>query len=268
MTITDLIPEHEDLYFCCLEDWSDEIKEAGDHKACWYKKMKDKGLRVKLAKDDKGVVAGMIQYIPVELSFAEGSDLFVVLCIWIHGHKQGRGNFQKKGMGKALLKAAEEDVRSIGAKGLVTWGLILPFFMRASWFKNQGYKVIDKSGMMRLMWKPFTGDAVPPAFIKRKKTPEITAGKLNISLFLDGWCTAQNLVYERTKRAIEGFEEYVELKEYHTGNIEVRREWGISDAIFFNKKELRTGPPPSYDKIRKLVERRVKKLKENYHIKT
>jgi hypothetical protein len=51
MKIVDLTPEHEHLYFCCLEDWSDEIKEAGDHKACWYCKMKDNGLRVKLAKN-------------------------------------------------------------------------------------------------------------------------------------------------------------------------------------------------------------------------
>jgi len=88
MKIIDLAPEYEQLYFCCLEDWSDEIREAGDHKACWYRKMKDKGLRVKLAKADNGVLAGMIQYLPVEESFVKGSGLYVVMCIWVHGHKQ------------------------------------------------------------------------------------------------------------------------------------------------------------------------------------
>jgi hypothetical protein len=29
MKVIDLKPEHEALYFNCLEDWSDEIKEAG-----------------------------------------------------------------------------------------------------------------------------------------------------------------------------------------------------------------------------------------------
>jgi len=47
MNIIDLNPETESIYFCCLEDWSDEIKEAGDHKACWYRSMKDKGLIAK-----------------------------------------------------------------------------------------------------------------------------------------------------------------------------------------------------------------------------
>ena len=52
MKIIDLTDEYEKLYFMCLEDWSEEIKEAGNHKEVWYSKMKDKGLRVKLAQDE------------------------------------------------------------------------------------------------------------------------------------------------------------------------------------------------------------------------
>ncbi len=78
--------------------------------------MKDKGLRVKLAVDDNGQAGGMIQYLPIEHSTADGQGLYFINCIWVHGYKQGRGNFQKAGMGEALLKAAEEDVRSLGAK--------------------------------------------------------------------------------------------------------------------------------------------------------
>ena len=57
MKITDLTKEHEDLYMVCLEDWSDDMKETGSHKRTWYDKMKEKGLRVKLAKSDEGEVA-------------------------------------------------------------------------------------------------------------------------------------------------------------------------------------------------------------------
>jgi len=32
MRIIDLQPELEELYFQCLEDWSEEMTEAGDHK--------------------------------------------------------------------------------------------------------------------------------------------------------------------------------------------------------------------------------------------
>ena len=133
MRIVDLTDEHLDSYMVCLEDWSDEIKEAGDHKRCWYEHAKEQGFRVKLALDDEETVGGMIQYGPIEFSFAEGKDLYFVYCIWVHGYKKGRGNFQKQGMGKALLQAAEEDARQLGAKGMVAWGLSLPFWMRASW---------------------------------------------------------------------------------------------------------------------------------------
>ena len=32
MQIIDLEEKYNDLYFMCLEDWSDEMKEAGGHK--------------------------------------------------------------------------------------------------------------------------------------------------------------------------------------------------------------------------------------------
>jgi len=37
-----LTEEYENLYFLCLEDWSDEMKEACDHKEKWYEKIKKK----------------------------------------------------------------------------------------------------------------------------------------------------------------------------------------------------------------------------------
>ena len=115
MKILDLTEQHYKSYFCCLEDWSDEMKEAGDHKEKWFKKMKEKGLRVKVAVIDEKV-CGMIQYTPAENSLIEGNDIFFINCIWVHGYKKGVGNFQKKGIGKALLQAAENDIKSINKK--------------------------------------------------------------------------------------------------------------------------------------------------------
>src|SRR5512135_2266287 len=126
MKIIDLDEHNAPLYFVCLEDWSDELKEAGNRKEVWYQKMKDKGLRVKLALDEKGTVGGMIQYVPIEYSSAEGSNLYFINCIWVHGYKMGRGDFRHRGMGTALLDAAEQDARALGAKGIVAWGLLVP----------------------------------------------------------------------------------------------------------------------------------------------
>ena len=262
MKIIDLANEYKQLYFVCLEDWSEELKEAGNHKEIWYNKMKDKGLHVKLALDDSGEVGGMIQYIPVEHSLVEGNALYFINCIWVHGHKQGRGNFQKRGLGKALLQAAESDVKAIGAKGTVAWGIPLPFWMKASWFKKQGYTKVDKQGLLGgvLLWKPFTDDAVPPKWIKQKKKPEMIPGKVTVTAFLNGWCPAQNLAFERAKRAASEFGDKVVFKGIDTFDRESFLEWGIADALFIDDKQVRTGPPPSYEKIRNALARRVKKL--------
>ena len=259
MKIIDITPETESQYFCCLEEWSEDIKEAGNQKQKWYNQMKEKGLKVKFALDDKDVIGGMIQYIPIEHSMYEGENLYVVLCIWVHGHKQGRGDYRKRGMGKALLKAAEEDARQLGADGLVTWGLVIPVFMRASWFKKQGYKVVDKTGIMRLLWKPFKEKAIPPKFIKPNKKPVKGEGKVNVTVFRNGWCPNMNIAFERAKRASGEFTGKINLQEFETADRETFREWGISDALYIDGKEMNIGPAPSIEKIRKRIEKRVSK---------
>jgi GNAT superfamily N-acetyltransferase len=261
MDIIDLNPEHEAEYIQCLEDWSDEMKEAGDHKSRWYARMKDRGLRVKLARDESGTVGGMIQYLPIEEYGLQGRDLHFILCVWVHGYEEGRGNFQKQGMGKALLQAAEEDSRKLGKKGIAAWGLALPFWMRASWFKKQGYKAVDRNGIAVLVWKPFREDAVAPKWIRRKKKPGKNPGKVTVSAFINGWCPAQNIVYERARRAAEQFGGIVLFESYGTLDREVFEEWGFIDGLFIDGKEVRTGPPPSFETIHGLIEKRVRKLR-------
>jgi len=259
MEIIDFTEKYQDTYFACLEDWSEEMKEAGDHKKWWYSQMKDKGLRIKLALDgDK--VCGMIQYVPVEYSFIDGRDLYFIHCVWVHGYKKGVGNYQKKGIGKALLQAAENDAKSLAAKGMAAWGISMPFWMKASWFKKQGYAKVDKNGTAVLLWKPFTDDAVPPKWIKEKKKPGQEAGKVLVTSFINGWCPAQNIVFERAKRAASEFGDKVEFQEIHTFDRDVFLEWGMADGLFIDGKRIRTGPPPSYKRIRKKIARRLKKL--------
>jgi GNAT superfamily N-acetyltransferase len=260
MEITDLTDRYQEKYFVCLEDWSDEITEAGDHKQMWYNQMKDRGLQVKLALVEEKAV-GMIQYIPIEHSFAEGQDFYFINCIWIHGYKTGVGNFQKRGAGKALLQAAEADVKSRDAKGMAACGISLAFWMKASWFKKQGYTKVDKEGMRVLLWKPFTHDAVPPKWIKEAKRPGKVPGKVTITAFINGWCPAQNMVHERAKRAAAEFGDTVTFQSINTFERDVFLDWGIADGLFIDGKQMRTGPPPSYKKIRRKIARRVKRLR-------
>jgi GNAT superfamily N-acetyltransferase len=290
MQVVDLSEEHKELYFICLEDWSEEVKEGVGRKRDWFVKMKERGLRVKLAldvrppakagglhpigdaslpppegggllSDDKGVVGGMIQYAPIEWTHVDGQGLYFIYCIWVHGHKKGRGNFMGRGMGKALLKAAEDDARALGAKGMAAWGLSLPFWMKASWFKKQGYQKADKDGMAVLMWKPFVEGARPPRWVKEGALPPLVPGKVTVTIFNNGWCQAQNLPAERAIRAARELGDKVVVREISTFEPADARKWGQCDALFIDDEQVRTGPPPSYEKIQKLIGKRVRKLR-------
>jgi GNAT superfamily N-acetyltransferase len=259
--IVDLTEERKELFCLCLEDWSDDAKESGPKRREWLECAQKKGLRAKLALDDKGVEGGMIQYGPIEDSFADGSGLYFIYCIWVHGYKQGRGDFRKRGMGRALLRAAEEDARALGATGMAAWGLALPVWMKASWFKKPGYRPARRQGMVVLLWKPFVDDARPPRwFPKVGRLPEPVAGKVNVTAFASGWCMARNLTYERAKRAAADFGDAVVFREIDTAERSAVAEWGRSDAVFVDGKNLVKGPPPSYDKIHKAIARRVRRL--------
>jgi hypothetical protein len=257
MEIINLPPEYENIYCKCLEEWSDEMEEAGNLKVEWLKKKKPQGLRVKLARNDRNEIVGMIQYIPIEYSTIKGNGLNYIYCIWVHGHKQGVGNNQKKGVGTMLLKAAEEDSREAGARGMAAWGILLPFWMRSKWFKKHGYKRADKDGMIELVWKPFDPNAVPPQLYKIEKKPPVEKDCVTVTCFRNGWCPAQNLSCERMKRAAGEYPDRVKYVEIDTDIKDNLNEWGMADAIFIDDKQVSTGPPPGFTKLQKLVKKRV-----------
>jgi GNAT superfamily N-acetyltransferase len=261
MEVVDLTEDTKELFCLCLEDWSEDARESGPRRRQWLERSQPLGLRAKLALDDNGVVGGMIQYGPIEQSPVDGTGLYFIYCIHVHGHKQGRGNFQKRGMGTALLSAAEEDARRLGASGMVAWGLWLPFWMKASWFKKHGYRKVDRQSLSVLMWKPYTENAQAPRWFPQKKLPLApTPGKVNVTAFGCGWCLAQNLVYERAKRAAGEFGDQVAFREIDTSARDAAERWGMSDAVLVDGKPLQKGPPPSYATIRTVIEKRVRKL--------
>jgi len=256
------VDEATKMLFCqCLEDWSDDVREADDRRCRWYDRFSPRGLRARLALDDAGTPGGMIQYLPIEESTVDGEGLYFITCIWVHGHAQGRGNFQGRGMGRALLAAAEEDARRLGAKGMAAWGLWLPFWMKASWFRRHGYRPAERSGIASLVWKPFVAEARPPRWFRRTGRPlEVTPGKVNVTCFVNGWCTAGNLTAERARRVAGEFGDEVVFREVDTAEHATVAEWGLSDALFVDGRQVMTGPPISPDRLRKIVRKRLARV--------
>jgi thiol-disulfide isomerase/thioredoxin len=112
-----------------------------------------------------------------------------------------------------------------------------------------------------LLWKPFSDDAAPPRWIRPKKKPVKEEGKVTVTAFKNGWCPAQNMVFERAKRAASEFGDKVIFREVDTFDRNTLLEWGIPDSIFVDDKQITKGPPLSYEKIKKKIAKKVKKLK-------
>ncbi len=256
-SVRDITEADLPLYFCCLEDYAEVLEPGKDIKRKWYDQMKDKGLRVKLVIDEDGKIAGMIQYQPVQHTHIIGKDMYYIYCIWVHGHKMGIGNRQKRGMGKALLAAAEEDARELGAKGMIAWGLRIPVWMKAAWFRKQGYKSADSQGLMALVYKPFVSDAIKPAFPKAKKKPASAKDKVLITDFINGWCPFTNVTHANAEKLAAEFPGKVELLKLDTTDPAVLQEWGIGEGLYINGKEVRSAPPLAYEVLKKKVSRKL-----------
>lgn len=255
--IIDLAPEYEATYCACLEDWSDEMKEAGDAKKLWLERKKQEGLRVRLARNEKGEIVGMVQYAPIEKAPAIGHGLYYIYCIWVHSYKKGVGDWRGQGIGRKLLQAAEDDARALGASGMAAWGILLPFFIRSKYYKKHGYVRADREGMLELVWKPFSKDAEAPGLLRRKRKPEAEPGTTSIACFRNGWCPAMNLACERAMRVAKEFPGKTTVRLIETDNPEALEEWGTSDALYIDGKEIQTGPPPATAKLRKIVAKSV-----------
>ena len=263
MEVINLEGKYNNCYFNCLEEWSKEMAESGDLKEKWFDKFKDKGLRVKLARNEQDEIVGMIQYMPAELSFvSDGEGYYIIKCIWVHGYKEGVGNNQKHGIGTLLLEAAEKDMLGMNLRGILSWGVDLPFWMKASWFKKHGYKRIDKYKGMVLMVKSDENTNHKPRFIRniKIKEREKDSNKVEILIFKNGWCPANNIVVMRTLRAIKEFEDYIDVIIFDTTDRDVFLEYGIYDGVYINGKNIQSGPPPSYKKIFNRIKKAVKKV--------
>jgi hypothetical protein len=158
------------------------------------------------------------------------------------------------------LAAAEQDARQLGAKGLAAWGVTLPFWMRASWFKRHGYETADRAEGRELVWKRFTSDAQAPAWVAPGPVPEAIAGRVTLTAYTSGWCPAMNLVYERAKRVAEKLGPPVVFLSIDTSEPAAMRRHGHSDAVFLDGKPLQRGAPPSYEQVEKRTSKRVRRL--------
>jgi GNAT superfamily N-acetyltransferase len=255
MEIVDLTEELEDAFLCCLKPEDGVFREGTSLKKAWLDRFRDGGVGVKLAIDDDGAPAGMIQYVPRELApfVVGGEGIWVIHCIWVHIYKSGIGDRGGKGIGPALLRAAEEDMRSRGARGVAAWGLQGTEWMNAPWFEGHGYHRVDEQGWLAMTFKAFDPDVDDPRWLAEVARPEPIPGKARVSSFLIGWCTSGNLNHEWARRASEELGDEVVFERFDTSDPEVAARWGISTGLFVNGDQYPIDGTESYEKIREFI---------------
>jgi hypothetical protein len=90
--------------------------------------------------------------------------------------------------------------------------------------------------------------------------PPPVPGKVNVTAFTHGWCMGANLVTERARRAAAELGGRVAYREVDTAERAAAARWGQSDALFIDGVAVRTGPPPSYARIHRAIEKRLARL--------
>jgi GNAT superfamily N-acetyltransferase len=259
MNIVDLTPPYQRTYLACLKDW-DADQGLIEHKARWHERMVVNGLRVKLALDHAGRAAGMVQYLPIEHSRAEGENLLFIQCIWVHGYDEGPGNAQGHGYGRALLQAVEDDARALGKLGVAAWGMDFPQWFPVSWFEHFDYLRADLPGPEILVWKPFGEEAPAPRWLRMKKAPKPIPGKVTVTAFVHGWCPIGPANAGIAQAAVAGLAG-VKLRIIDTSNRGTLLEWGIDQGIWIDDAPFRPyGPPFSVEDLRQAVKQRLDQL--------
>lgn len=211
----------------------------------WHEKHKDKGLREKVLVLDTGDVGGLCQYIPIEHSPFLGRDLMAILCIWVHGYDHLVGNQQKRGFGRLLLETVEADARQASMKGVTAWGKDFPYWNPVSFYEHMGYVRADAEGMTVLVFKPFLADAQPPKLMRLKQPPTAGDRKVDVTVFVSGWCNGGCGYAVTVRDAVQGIEDIVDYREVDTSDRETQLKYGVGlDGIYLDGKPFRPDGPP------------------------
>jgi hypothetical protein len=144
-------------------------------------------------------------------------------------------------MGKALLAAAEEDVRRLGAKGLAAWGNTYPGWMPVAWLLKLGYTEADRRGPEVLVWKSFGRDAIRPQWRVPRKSPPTAPDTVTVTVFLNPWCGIPCDFYETVRDVVGRYPSGVQMQTVDTTEASALDDWGYCNAVFVDGQQVTRG---------------------------
>ncbi|MFX0081028.1 MAG: hypothetical protein ACFE94_04670 [Candidatus Hodarchaeota archaeon] len=227
-----------------------EREESALRRITWLKRMELHGLRTKVALLDD-VHAGFIYVMPIEINpwQIQGKALMVFPCLVSHS------KFSLKGVGKELIKAAEEETLKQQRKGIATIGHFWDFwFMPAKYFTTLGYKVAAKRSEEAILWKQFDSSAERPQFREINYNYQPVRGKVVVDLFWNTFCLTSDVEAQRVREVVSEYKDEVVLNEFSADNQTNLKQYGLSRRIYVNGKLIEVGSEIEKEKLRKEIE--------------
>ncbi|MFX0003600.1 MAG: GNAT family N-acetyltransferase [Candidatus Hodarchaeota archaeon] len=257
--IRDMIKEDEYFVGTCTHVNENNIERENScpRRISWLRSMEKYGLKVKVALLDC-IHAGFLYLMPIEINpwSIEGRDLMVFPCL------VSRSKFARKGVGKKLIKAAEEETKAQNRRGIATVGYFWDFwFMPADYFVNLGFKVGEKRGEEAILWKQFGQNAEEPHFRKEYYVFKPIKGKVVIDLFWNRFCLTSDVEGERVREVVLEYRNDVILNEFDVTDQKILKKYGIERRIYVNGEMLELGPEIEKSRLREAINYAFNKLK-------
>lgn len=98
----------------------------------------------------------------------------------------------------------------------------------------------------------------PPKWITPTgKAPELTPGKVTVTVLLHPWCQDACTRLEQAKRVAESFDGELVLNIIDTTDRDTFRAWGIENAIFIGDEQVPCGPDFGEETIKTMIRKKL-----------
>ncbi|MDI6824229.1 MAG: GNAT family N-acetyltransferase [Bacillota bacterium] len=220
----------------------------------WLRRMWERGLRAWMAYAAAEVSVGFIECLPIEAAprGVKGNELTFVTCLWVKP-ASARGC----GVASALLNAAEEDAR-LRSRGMAAVAYERSQHKPAEFFYRHGYSPVSSRRGRVIVFKAFSGEARPPAWLEAKPGLGLAegqdAGRPRVALFWSGQCPYFFSGAEDLRGWAAAAGRAVDYREIRTDDRAVAELYGVTGGIFVNGVQVDDGPP-SRDDLWRLLDR-------------
>jgi len=258
------IDELDYISSICLDPSVDKktrnLMENGmDDRINWIKKMKLKELEILVATEKpteeiiqykwvgkiqhsdlaiiNNVPMGLLEYVPVEYALEPiiGKNSLFINCMWI------LPPFWKIGVATALINEFINKAKKYGGGCVIAydgdkWFDTSIKYMPSSYFKQFGFKEVDKEGTRILLFLDL-GSNSPPKFIPSKSENVSKKNLLTLDLFYNSQCPWSWFMINSVKNNLKRYPN-INLNLINTDDRKIIEKYGISRGIRINGKPV------------------------------